>query len=156
MWIAEHGIETAVSPEAIWRQWADVAGWPEWNRDIERIEINGPFAAGSRITMTPFGQHPIELRIAETAEPRLFVDEADLGEVVVRTIHRAKRLETGQTQISYRMEISGPAAATLGPRDRTADQRRRPAATRRARRSRQFRRTQLLTNRSESDVHVRA
>jgi polyketide cyclase/dehydrase/lipid transport protein len=114
MWIAEHVIETTASPEAIWRQWADVTGWPEWNGDLERTQLDGPFAAGSRITMTPFGQDAIELRIAETAEPTLFVDEADLGEIVVRTIHRAERLESGQTRISYRMEISGPAAATLG------------------------------------------
>jgi hypothetical protein len=79
MWIAEHVIETTVSPEAIWRQWADVAGWPEWNGDLERAQLEGPFAAGSRITMTPFGQDAIELRIAETAERTLFVDEADLG-----------------------------------------------------------------------------
>jgi hypothetical protein len=64
--------------------------------------------------MTPFGRDAIELRIAETAEPTLFVDEADLGEVVVQTIHRAERLDSGQTRISYRMEIGGPAAATLG------------------------------------------
>ena len=115
MWRTEHSIETTLSPEAIWEQWADVASWPEWNGDIDRIELDGPFEAGSRITMTPIGQGPIELRIAEAAKPELFVDEADLGEIVVRTIHRAERLDTGQTWVSYRMEISGPAAGTLGP-----------------------------------------
>jgi len=29
----------------------------------------GAFAAGGRIVMTPFGQEPIELRIAEAVEP---------------------------------------------------------------------------------------
>jgi uncharacterized protein YndB with AHSA1/START domain len=80
MWSAVHSIETTASPEAIWRQWADVASWPEWNADIERIEIDGPSAAGSLITMTPSGQDPVELRIAEAVEPERFVDEADLGE----------------------------------------------------------------------------
>jgi hypothetical protein len=47
-----------------------------WNADIERIELDRPFSAGSRITMTPVGQEPVELRIAEVAEPHLFVDEA--------------------------------------------------------------------------------
>jgi hypothetical protein len=63
MWTNEHSIETAASPDAIWRLWSDVAGWPEWNADIEHIEISGPFAPGSTITMTPIGQDPIELRI---------------------------------------------------------------------------------------------
>jgi uncharacterized protein YndB with AHSA1/START domain len=115
MWTNEQRIETAASPAAIWRLWSDVAGWPEWNADIEHIEISGPFAAGSTITMTPVGQEPVELRIAEAVEPDQFVDEADLGEVVVRTVHRVERIGGGRSQVIYRMEISGPAADKVGP-----------------------------------------
>jgi hypothetical protein len=115
MWEAEHSRETSATPQEIWRLWADVAGWPEWNGDIEEIELTGPFAAGSTIRMTPIGQEPIELRIAEAAEPESFVDEADFGEIVVRTIHRAEQLEGGRARVSYRMEITGPASDTLGP-----------------------------------------
>ena len=115
MWTNAQSIETAASPEAIWRLWSDVAGWPEWNADIERIEISGPFAAGSTISMTPIGQDPVELRVAEAVEPDLFVDEANLGDVVVRTIHRVERLEGDRSRVTYRMEISGPAADSVGP-----------------------------------------
>lgn len=115
MWTNEQSIETVASPQAIWRLWSDVAGWPEWIADIEQIEISGPFAAGSTISMTPAGQDPVELRIAEAVEPDLFVDEADLGDVVVRTIHRAERLEGDRNRVIYRMEISGPAADSVGP-----------------------------------------
>jgi hypothetical protein len=115
MWATEHSIETSAAPEEIWRLWADVPGWPEWNGDIEQIELNGPFVPGSTIVMTPIGQEPIELRIAEAVEPEAFVDEAELGEVVVRTIHRVERLERGLRRVTYRMEITGPAADTVGP-----------------------------------------
>ena len=115
MWAAEHSIETSAGPEEIWRLWADVDGWPEWNGDIERIELVGPFAAGSRIVMTPIGEEPVELRIAEAVEPELFVDEAELGEVVVRTVHRVERLDGERARVTYRVEITGPAADTLGP-----------------------------------------
>jgi Polyketide cyclase / dehydrase and lipid transport len=115
MWTNEQSIETAASPDAIWRLWSDVAGWPEWNADIEHIEISGPFSAGSTISMTPIGQDPIELRIAEAVEPELFVDEAKFADVVVRTIHRVERLEGDRIRVVYRMEISGPAADTVGP-----------------------------------------
>jgi uncharacterized protein YndB with AHSA1/START domain len=115
MWSAEHSIETAASPEEIWRLWADVEAWPEWNGDIERIELHGPFGAGGRIVMAPAGQEPIELQIAEAVEPDLFVDEADLGDVLVRTIHRVERIGKTRSRVSYRMEISGPAAETVGP-----------------------------------------
>jgi hypothetical protein len=114
MWTTEHSIETTAAPEAIWGLWAEVAGWPGWNADLELAELSGPFAAGSTITMTPHGQEPIELRIAEAVEPELFVDEADLGDVVVRTIHRIEQLG-GRIRVVYRMEITGPEADTLGP-----------------------------------------
>jgi hypothetical protein len=115
MWTAEHSIETVASAETIWRLWSNVGGWPEWNADIERIEISGPFAPGSTISMTPIGQEPVELRIAEAVEPDLFVDEAELADVVVRTIHRVERREGERNRIVYRMEISGPAGDTVGP-----------------------------------------
>jgi uncharacterized protein YndB with AHSA1/START domain len=115
MWAAEHGIDTSAGPEQVWRLWADVDGWPEWNGDIERIELDGSFAAGGRILMTPSGQEAIELRIAEALEPVLFVDEASLDDVVIRTTHRVERVGNERSRVTYRMEISGPAADALGP-----------------------------------------
>jgi hypothetical protein len=115
MWTREHSIETTAAPAAVWGLWADVARWPEWNGDLERAELSGPFAAGSTITMTSHGREPIELRIAQAVEPEVFVDEADLGDVVVRTIHRIARLDVDRVRIVYAMEITGPAADTLGP-----------------------------------------
>ena len=115
MWTREHSIETAAASAAIWGLWADVERWPEWNADLERAELSGPFAAGSTITMTPHGQEPIELRIAEAVEARVFVDEASLGDVVVRTSHRIERLDSDRVRVVYGMEITGPAGDTLGP-----------------------------------------
>jgi Polyketide cyclase / dehydrase and lipid transport len=115
MWAAEHSIDTSALPEQVWRLWADVPNWSEWNGDIERIELDGSFTRGGRIVMTPIGQEAIELRIAEAVEPVLFVDEADLGDVLVRTTHRVERVGDERSRVTYRMEISGPAADTLGP-----------------------------------------
>jgi hypothetical protein len=115
MWKTERSVETTAQPEDVWRLWQDVPGWPRWNDDIERIELVGPFAAGGRIVMTPFGAEPIELRIADAVENECFVDEADLGEVLVRTDHRVERLDSGRARVTYRMEITGPAADSLGP-----------------------------------------
>jgi Polyketide cyclase / dehydrase and lipid transport len=115
MWTSEYSIETTASPQAIWDCWSDVAGWPEWISDIEHIAISGPFSTGSTITMTPAGQEPVALRIAEAIEPELFVDEADLGDVTVRTIHRIETADGTRNRVVYRMEISGPAADSVGP-----------------------------------------
>jgi hypothetical protein len=115
MWAAEHSVQTTASPESIWRSWSDVSTWGDWNADIERIEISGPFATGSTIAMTPVGQVTVELRITKASEPNLFVDEADLGEVLVTTFHRIEPLDHERSLVTYRMEITGPAADTVGP-----------------------------------------
>lgn len=114
MWTTEHMVETRATKEQIWEAWQDVSGWPEWNGELERAELSGPFAAGSTITMTPHGDEPIELTIAAAREPELFVDEARLGETVVRTIHRVEAAD-GLRRVVYRMEITGPGGDTIGP-----------------------------------------
>jgi uncharacterized protein YndB with AHSA1/START domain len=115
MWSTEHSVETAVAPDAIWRAWADVPGWPRWNRDIERIELTGPFAEGSTIAMSPRGQEPVRLRLADVVPGERFVDEADVAGTIVRTTHRIDRLGDGRTRVVYRLEASGPAADAIGP-----------------------------------------
>jgi hypothetical protein len=115
MWTYEHSVETTAAPEAIWALWADVANWGAWNPDIDKIEIDGPFAVGSRITMTPAGQDPVLLRVADLTESELFVDEAEFGGAVVRTIHRIDRVDADRRRVVYRMEITGPAAGEIGP-----------------------------------------
>jgi uncharacterized membrane protein len=115
MWAVEHSVETSATAQAVWQLWADVEQWPEWNAGVERIELRGPFAVDSRILMTPPGDETVELRIAEAIEPDLFVDEVDGGDFVVRTTHRVETVGDERSRITYRMEITGPAAESVGP-----------------------------------------
>jgi hypothetical protein len=115
MWTSEHSLEMNVGADAIWRAWADVPRWAEWNGDIERVELTGPFASGSRIVMTPRGQDPVRLRIADVIEGEQFIDEAEVAGTVVRTTHRIEALDEHRVRVVYRLEASGPAAEELGP-----------------------------------------
>jgi Polyketide cyclase / dehydrase and lipid transport len=115
VWSYEHGVETTAEPAAIWRRWADVERWPEWNDDIERIRIDGPFQAGSTISMTPRGEDEVKLLLAEVTDNELFVDEAQLQGLTIRTIHRIDPLAGSGVRVVYRMEITGPDADQLGP-----------------------------------------
>ncbi|MFK0181759.1 SRPBCC family protein [Streptomyces xanthochromogenes] len=115
MWKYEHSIETSATPEAVWRLWADVENWGSWNAEIEKIEISGPFAAGTQITMTPPGDDPVLLRIAEAVEGELFVDEARFNGLLLRTIHRIDRIDQHRIRVVYRMEITGTGADETGP-----------------------------------------
>lgn len=115
MWDYEHSIETEAAPQDIWRLWADVENWGDWNAEIERIEINGPFAAGTTILMTPPGEDPIPLQLAEVVPGELFVDEAQFDGLLLRTTHRIEKLDGGRVRVTYRMEISGAGADETGP-----------------------------------------
>jgi hypothetical protein len=115
MWEYEYAVETSAPRAAIWRLWTDVQNWGSWNDDIEKIELRGPFAEGSTISMTPVGQDTVELRLTDVSANEQFVDEAEVGDVVVRTIHRLEQLEEDRVRITYRTEITGPAAGELGP-----------------------------------------
>jgi len=115
MWEYENAIETSAAPEAIWRLWADVESWGTWNAEIEKIEINGPFAAGTQILMTPPGDDPIPLVIAEAVENEFFVDEARFGDLLLRTTHRIDATGHDRTRVVYRMEITGSGADEAGP-----------------------------------------
>ena len=114
MWEYQNAVETTAAPEAIWRLWSDVENWGTWNAEIEKIEINGPFAAGSQILMTPPGDDPIPLVIAEAVENERFVDEARFGDLLLRTTHRIDA-DQGRTRVVYRMEITGSGADEAGP-----------------------------------------
>jgi hypothetical protein len=116
MWTYEHSIETEAAPEAIWRLWADVENWGAWNADISDIRIGGPFVPGTEIVMTPSGQEPVHLVIAEAAAGELFVDEARIDGLLLRTVHRIDRGERLRTRVTYRMEITGTGADEVGPR----------------------------------------
>ncbi len=115
MWTSEHSTETTAAPAAIWRAWAEVEHWPEWNADIEEIELIGPFATGSTIAMRPRGQAMVELRLAEVVEGQRFIDEADIGGTTIRTEHRIERLDERRARIVYRLVATGPAAGAMGP-----------------------------------------
>ncbi|MFD9568589.1 SRPBCC family protein [Streptomyces sp. NPDC059982] len=115
MWTYEHSVETTATPAAVWRLWAEVERWADWNDGVEKIEIDGPFAEGTRITMTPPGEDPVPLVIAEAVENELFVDEARFGGLVLRTLHRLDPAGPGRIRVTYRMEITGTGADEAGP-----------------------------------------
>jgi len=130
MWEYEYSLETSAGPEALWRHWADMAAWPQWNDGIETIDVDGPFAVGTTFTMTPPGtllapggttppsppeNQPIRMRLVEIEPGTSFTDEMDAGDFVVRTEHRLEPAAGGLTRIVYRTQITGEAAGHVGP-----------------------------------------
>lgn len=115
MWTHQEGIDTAATPAQIWKLLADVPGWKRWNTGIEHIEIHGPFARGTRFSMQPPGAEAFVSTLTEVRENELFTDETLIDGTRVVVHHRIAALTGGGSRVTYSTEITGPAAAELGP-----------------------------------------
>ena len=115
MWTHEHVAETAVSAEAIWKVLSDIDGWARWDTSMETISIEGPFAVGTYVSMTPKGQESIRSVITDIRENELYADETDMGDVKLRFSHTLVRLPAGGTRVVHVLQITGPAADEVGP-----------------------------------------
>lgn len=115
MWTHEESIETSASTEQVWKLFADVARWKDWNAGIESIQIHGPFEAGTTFTMQPPGQDAINSTLIDVKPNEGFTDETIIGETCVLVRHTLISLATGKTKIIYGTEITGPNAEEFGP-----------------------------------------
>ncbi len=119
MWSKEYSAESTASAEALFAILADVAGWPQWNAGVERVELNGPFAAGTTATMVLPDQTALPFRLAWVEAGRGFEDETEVPDagVLVRVAHLLEPVDGGGTRITYRCTVEGPdeVGAEIGP-----------------------------------------
>jgi hypothetical protein len=115
MWSHEYTVETAVPKELIWKALADIDSWTVWDTSMEAIKLDGPFAVGSEISMTPAGQDSIRSTIVEIAELERYADETSFAGVALRFSHTLTGLADGGTRIVHRLEITGAEADQVGP-----------------------------------------
>jgi hypothetical protein len=115
MWDYEFSADAEVTPRAVWTLWADPLGWHAWNDGVGEVELHGPFAAGTRFTMTPPGEDPIPMTITEVLPDQAWIDVCEIPGLVITTHHLIEDLGGGRTKVTYRTEITGEAADEVGP-----------------------------------------
>lgn len=115
VWRYEYAIETSATAATIWSIFRDVPGWKDWNAGVERIAIDGPFAAGTWFTMKPPGEEALRSQLIEVREDVCFVDETRVGDLAIKVAHRIEPLGPARTRIVYAVDAQGPQAAEIGP-----------------------------------------
>jgi uncharacterized protein YndB with AHSA1/START domain len=85
-----------------------------WNAGIETIALDGPLTVGATFRMKPPGENVLVSTVAELEPNRLLTDVTDVGELVIRVVHRLAPAAGGGTSITYRVEVTGPAADAIG------------------------------------------
>lgn len=119
MWTREFTADSPAGTDALFDVLADTARWPEWNAGVRRIDIDGPFAAGTSATMVlPDGSElPFTLAWVDPARGFEDVTEVPDAGVVVRVAHLLEARPDGGTRITYRCTVEGPdeVGAEVGP-----------------------------------------
>jgi uncharacterized protein YndB with AHSA1/START domain len=107
-----HVYEVVVNaaPERLWLAVADVRRWPDWDADLETVEVKGEVAPGSRFRLKPRGGPVVAMSVEAMEPPRRFVDVAHLPLAKMRTSHEFCA-EPGGTRIRMTIEVWG----LLGP-----------------------------------------
>jgi hypothetical protein len=114
-WSFEHSVECDAPAKFAWSFWTDVQNW-KLDADVESIEIDGTFAAGTRGRTNSKSYGRVEWRIAEAAAGRAIIEfplEGAVGRFYWTFIDAG-----GRSRIMQRCVLEGEHAAAyaaIGP-----------------------------------------
>ena len=116
MWKSEYTAESAAGPDAVWLLMSDVTSWPRWNKAVGRVELDGPFEAGTAGRLTPSGQEPLPFRVIEARPGEGYISETDIAETVTLRAENSiiSRPDGAGCQVVLRVCLVGPAADYFG------------------------------------------
>lgn len=106
MWTHQFEAKTDLPPDALWSVIADIARWPEIDRQIESLEVNGPVDKGTTFQLKPKGGPTLQLTVAEFSPPYRYADVCQLPLGEMKTVHAFDATEEGST-IRVEIEIPG-------------------------------------------------
>jgi uncharacterized protein YndB with AHSA1/START domain len=109
-WVFEHSVVCRVPVEFAWSFWTDVRNWV-LDADVESVEIDGPFAAGTRGFTNSKSSGRIDWRIAEAGLGRAVI-EFPLPGAVGRFVWTFEDIGGG-TRMTQRCTLGGEQADTF-------------------------------------------
>ena len=107
--------DTAASPQAVWRLWSDPGTWYEWNPNVARMDLNGPFANGTTGVMHTRDNRAHQIQFANIQDGRSFDLETDVLPLTHFTFHCEVVPRTGGSTISQGIVMSGPLSFVFSP-----------------------------------------
>ena len=100
---------TTADPEVMWRLWADVPARTDWDKGLDYIEVDGPFAAGTAGTVKVQGQDPIRYQIIDVQPETSYTDRFEsLLWTHTDWHHHIHPREDGGHDVTWQLEARGP------------------------------------------------
>lgn len=113
MAVEERSVETTASPQAVWKVWSDTSTWPQWNPDVQSMQLNGPFASGTTGTMTnKQGAHQIQLE--DVVPGQSFRLETTVIPLTRFSFECRVAAAAGKTVVSQGIRVKGPLGVIVG------------------------------------------
>lgn len=111
----EHRTTIATSPATVFRIYADVANWHRWDPDTKSATLNGPFAVGSRGTLTPAKGNTVPMVVTYADPAHGFTVESRIP-LLLRMVFEHELIARGPatTDVIHRVTLSGPLAWLIG------------------------------------------
>jgi hypothetical protein len=112
----EHRTTIATPPAAIFRLYADVANWHRWDPDTKSATLDGPFAVGSRGSLTPAKGNTVPMVVTYADPAHGFTVESRIP-LLLRMVFEHELIARGPTttDVIHRVTLSGPLAWLIGP-----------------------------------------
>ena len=75
IWTKSHSIlTTEATKEQMWKLFADVNNWQQWDTGIEYARMEGSFVKGNHFELKPKGGPKVTIELVETIENQKFTD----------------------------------------------------------------------------------
>ena len=106
MWTTKITRKTSATKEKIWKLWADVPNWSTWDKDVEKAELFGDFAVGTKGILRPVGGPKVKFEIIECEKFKSFTSRSSLPLCTVDFIHSMNEIRDG-LEITYEVQMTG-------------------------------------------------
>ena len=107
MWVREYQGTSTANADRLYAILADATGWHEWNPGVTRIDMDGPFAAGTAATMVLPDGGTLQFRLIWAEPGRGFEDETDVPDAGVRVRVRHELTPATRRQHADHLSVRG-------------------------------------------------
>ena len=115
-WTHECSVETTVAAHDIWATLRDLYTGTKLSKQGDTIEIHGPFAVGTTLSVTPYGaDFVIGCTIVELLDGETYAYRSEFNGLMITSRHHLTALANGGTRITQHSTIAGPRAESVGP-----------------------------------------
>jgi len=109
----ENTITGKMDLEKIWSLYSNVHRWQEWDTEIQKMELVGSFATGSKGVMYMNNLPPLPFILEKVEEKKCFIDVTTLGPFTITVGHFITQEADNKITLKHTVTVTGASQAEL-------------------------------------------